>query len=217
MVGDGYARHTPNLFGSNIIRVVSIDAALISHVSELLTQLANDSQWYEVGDTIADVVSACDDAVYKWYSDMLIGSVFIFMGTIPSGWLALDGATYSKADYPELFDKLDSIFVNEVAETFTLPDLSGSTIIQDDGVMGIGAAGGQEAVTLSIDEMPAHQHNYIPPLIDIDVKSIGAPIPYGARLGTATPTTSTGGDQAHDNMPPYLALNYGVYSGREEA
>lgn len=68
-----------------------------------------------------------------------------------------------------------------------------------------GATGGEATVTLTVNEMPKHTHglkmskgagNYYSP-------------PWGDGIDEATPTSvvqSAGGGQAHNNMPPYLAV-----------
>lgn len=214
MSSDGIARHTPTLAGVKVTRALSIDGALLPSVSDAITQLTLDYQWLEVGDTIPDIVDACLDAVESWYSPMVIGQVSSFLGALPAGWLALDGATYDEADYPELWSALDGQFKNEPASTFTLPDTGGLVVVATgDGYL-VGDAGGVGDVTLSLDQIPGHTHNYQSVLIDIEIKTLGAPIPYGARLGPLAPTSSAGGGLSHDNMMPYFVMVMGIYSGR---
>ena len=87
-----YARHTPVLAGETKIRALSIDSALMPHVSDAITALINDWEWEEVGDSVADIVSHAKLAVESWYSDMLIGQVSSFVSSAPVGWLELDGS-----------------------------------------------------------------------------------------------------------------------------
>ena len=105
MVSDGIGRHTPALSGRKIIRALSIDDALISHVSDAIAQLTIDSSWVVVDDPIDDIVAECFDALDSWYlGSMFIGQVSSFLGALPSFWLALDGSTHDKVDYPELWE-----------------------------------------------------------------------------------------------------------------
>ena len=89
---------------------------------------------------------------------------------------------------------------------------------------GLGAMGGESSVQLTTEQMPSHKHNpYLDNVVINGVKgtdsfgqalSSGGPegvapaggFQVGNRTGTLQ-TTSTGGNQAHNNMPPYLAVN----------
>jgi len=71
----------------------------------------------------------------------------------------------------------------------------------------VGATGGAESVTLTINQMPAHTHNYerIETLIDGGgyFPANNNDSPHSWRS-----TTSTGGNQAHENRPPYYAMAF---------
>lgn len=208
------ARHTPALTGKRRVRALSLDEALFPDISDALTQVTFSEQWEEVGSSVGDVVEECSRALGTWYSDMLVGTVAPFMVALPSGWLLLDGATYDEVDYPELYAVLDVVFKNEPAETFTLPDVSGLVFVSVGAGLGMGDLGGAASVALSVAEMPVHSHSYVPPVVDIDLELAGVPDTAAARLGPPAQTGSAGSGDAHENMPPYLALRYGVFSGR---
>lgn len=213
-MSDGYARHTPTLSGTRIIRALSIDSALISDVSEAITQLDQSSHWVEVGDPISDITNECSRAVELWYSDMLIGSVQAFMGELPEGWIELDGSTYDEVDYPELYSYLDTVFKNEIAETFTLPNLDDSFIAGIDSTLVMGDTGGSSSIALSVAELPAHNHSYVPPVLNIDLEGPGVPDILAAGVGTPTTTGDTGSGNAHENRPKFIAMRYGIFAGR---
>lgn len=209
----GIARHTPSLTGDSAIRLVVTDIALLPDISDALTQLTNDFVWVEVGDPVDDIVAAVADTVANYYNNMLIGLVSQFLASIPPGWLQLDGATYSEDDYPQLFARLPSQF--KTGSNFTLPDMTDTFPLGATDTADLGDSGGLNSYQLSIAQLPAHTHTYIPPVINIDVKTLGAPIPYGATLGAPSPTSSVGSGSSIDNRPAFVELLYGIYAGQE--
>jgi microcystin-dependent protein len=215
VVDDGIGRHTPFLSGSKLVRALSIDDALISHISDAVAQLSISANWVEVGDSIPDIVAECFNALDSWYlSSMLIGQVSSFLGALPSYWLPLLGDTYDRDDYPELWLALDAQYKDST--TFTLPDLSDLfVVLAGTGSYALGDTGGVDEHTLVTSEIPIHTHTYVPPIFDVDMKTVGVPDILGARMGTPVSTGPTGGDSAHENRPPYYALTMGVFAGRD--
>lgn len=215
MSADDIGRHTPTLSGSRIVRALAIDSALIPHVSDAIAQLTFESNWFEVGDTVADVIVDSVDALDSWYlSNMLIGQVSSFLGSLPVFWLPLAGDTFDRVDYPELWDALDSQFKDST--TFTLPDLTDLFLAAAvDGIYSLGDTGGEDTHTLTTDELPAHTHTYLPPVIDLDLEAPGVPDIAAARIGTPTSTGSAGGGSDHENKPPFFAVLIGIFAGRD--
>lgn len=215
MVADGIGRHTPALTGSKIVRALSIDDALIPHVSDAIAQLTIDSNWVEIEDSIDDVIDECFQALDSWYlGNMLIGQISSFLGSLPPFWLPILGDTYNKVDYPELWASLDAQFKD--ATTFTLPDFSDLFLaFAGTGTYSLGDSGGEDGHTLTTAELPGHTHTYTPPQLTLDIRSIGAPTVSAAVIGPPTPTGSTGDDNAHENRPPFFALTMGIFAGRD--
>jgi microcystin-dependent protein len=215
MVADGIGRHTPVLSGTKIVRALSIDGALIPHVSDAIAQLTIKSTWLEVDDSVDDIVADCFTALDSWYrSSMLIGQVSSFLGSLPDFWLPLAGDTFDRVDYPELWDALDDQFKNST--TFTLPNLSDLFLaIAGDGTYTLGDSGGEADHELTTDEIPSHSHTYLPPVVDLDLEAVGVPDIMAARLGTPISTGSTGGGSSHENRPPFFAVVMGIFSGRD--
>jgi len=206
-------RHTPTLSGKKKVRALSADSALFPHLGDAITNLTEDWHWEEVGDPVSDIVAACKLSVESWYSDMLIGSVFPWLITPPSGWLLLDGSTYPSADYPELSALLPAHLI--AGPDFTLPDVENAFPFGalDEDTASI--VSGSNTLNLTVGQLPAHNHLYTPPLVDVDVKTVGAPIPYGARMGTPTATSDTGDGDGIDIRPKRFGLVYAVFAGRE--
>jgi hypothetical protein len=215
MVADGIGRHTPVLSGNRIVRALSIDDALLPHVSDAIAQLTIFSNWVEAGDSKTDIVDECFSALDSWYGGyMLIGQVSSFLGSLPDYWLPLAGDTFDRVDYPELWDALDDQYKNST--TFTLPDLSDLFLaVAGTGSYALGDTGGEDDHTLITSEMPSHNHTYLPPVVDLDLEAVGVPDIMAARLGTPISTGSKGDDAAHENRPPFYALIMGVFAGRD--
>jgi len=213
-MSDGIFRHTPVLAGALQSRVITCDSALFPHVGDVITKLTNDYEWLAIGDSVDDVTQAAWLAVSSFYGNDMIGKIDLFLRAIPDGWLALDGTTYDEADYPELYAVIDAIYKSVPAETFTLPDMSDLFIVGAGSTYDVGDTGGANTHALTVAELAAHSHSYVPPLVDIDLEAPGAPDVAAARLGTPTQTGTTGSGDGHENRPPYIAVTYAIFAGR---
>lgn len=208
----GIARHTPTLAGSSAVRLIVADTALLPHLGELIAQLIRDNEWVEIGSPIDDVIAASWLALESWYAGHMIGQISYFLSVAPIGWLELDGATYTKDDYPELYAKLPSAWIS--GENFTLPDVQDVFLSGVGGTGTIATTGGSSTHVLAETEMPSHTHMYTMPVPGPDTVGAGAPIPSVMSVTPASPTGAAGGGQAHENRPSFLALTIAVYSGR---
>jgi microcystin-dependent protein len=171
--------------------------------------------------------------------DPFIGQICLFgFNYAPVGWMACNGQLLPIAQNSALFALLGTTYGGDGRTTFAVPDLRGRVAVgQGNGPglspVAIGQMAGTSAVTLTINQIPAHQH---PTTVTInagadanltnvatgralasEVRSPSAPpLMYTdsangtiLRADAATVTTGViGGSQAHDNMQPYLGLNY---------
>jgi len=148
---------------------------------------------------------------------MELGMIIAFAGdTIPDGWLFCDGATYTTDEYPDLYDALDDVFHIDWYY-FNVPDLKNRVVAGADDPIApgyeVGDTGGAAEVILTEGEMPEHSH-------EVPYGDGGAPVgdsifryqQAGVRYYW-TDTRATGGDEAHENMPPFLALRWIIYAG----
>lgn len=150
-----------------------------------------------------------------------VGEVRAFAGFIvPSGWLMCNGAAVSRTAYAALYQAIGQTYgVGDGATTFNLPRLNGRVIVGT-GANGLverslGDTGGVERVVLSVPELPPHGHPYLDKELGTYVTSAGASGGSFTAITNSTPevdtsrtTSNAGGGASHENMPPFLALNY---------
>jgi microcystin-dependent protein len=139
----------------------------------------------------------------------------------PKGWAECNGQFLPINQNQALFSLLGTMYGGNGQTTFALPDLRGRVPIHMGAGFTEGQAGGQEAHTITISEMPAHNHivsgtSATGNLNNGNGAAFGlsqAPIyhPFaGAAVTTLSPTsvTNAGGSQPHENRQPFLVLNY---------
>lgn len=205
------ARHTPTLSGEKRIRAVSIDTALLPDVSDAITLLTSDWVWKQVGDDVDSIVQSCKEIVESWYSDMLVGSVQLWLSTPPGGWLLLDGATYAQGDYPELFAVLDDALKD--GTDFTLPDVSDAFSFGVQVKVDAGQVTGSNVLNLTVGQLPSHSHSYIPPVLSATAETPVVPVPSVA-VGGSSSTGSTGDGDDVDKRPLRFGMIFAVFAGR---
>lgn len=171
--------------------------------------------------------------------DMLVpvGCVQMYGGSSsPTGWLLCDGSSVSKAGYPALYAVIGGTF-GETTTQFVLPDMRGRSPLGAGTGSGLtaraaGASGGTETHTLTIAQMPSHNHGGT---TGIGGGSHAHGVPYnnstagqnqyaqesnsGSIIDGSYNTNSTnidhthsiaseGGGQSHNIMHPWLCLNF---------
>lgn len=153
------------------------------------------------------------------------GTVTAFAGsTAPSGWLLCDGQSYSISTYRDLYNAIGTTY-GGYGQSFQVPDLRGRFPVgKDTGTFAaLGGKGGEEKHTLTVSEMPAHQHS-MNETVYMDTQVRGGTQIFlndntsgGRWLSTKRhdrleisdiASGATGGSQAHNNLPPYLSLNF---------
>ena len=136
----------------------------------------------------------------------------------PIGWALCNGQELPINQNQALFSLLGTTFGGDGRVTFALPDLRGRTPIHVGSGHTLGERAGAQAHTLSIAELPTHTHalygnaqNATTPVPTGNVLAAANNLYRGASdLASLTPgsATNTGGSQAHQNMQPFLTLNF---------
>jgi microcystin-dependent protein len=136
----------------------------------------------------------------------------------PKGWAFCNGQFLPINQNQALFSLLGTTYGGNGQTTFALPDLRGRVPIHKGGGFTLGEAGGEQAHTLTLSEMPQHLHvasanntgpNASTPQNDFWCAP-GAEIYANAPDNVMRPGTvgNVGGSQPHENMSPYLVLNF---------
>jgi microcystin-dependent protein len=145
---------------------------------------------------------------------------------VPQGWAPCKGQLMSIAQNPMLFQLLGTWFGGDGRTTFALPNLVGQAAVGAGQGAGrssywIGESGGDQTVTLLGSESPSHGHRLLAAPGSGDLTSPAALAqpesgsPYmadqtPAAMLAAAAVSTAGGSAPHNNMQPYLALNYAV-------
>lgn len=137
----------------------------------------------------------------------------------PRGWAFCDGQILPINQNQSLYSLLGTTYGGDGRTSFALPDMRGRTPIHVGEGHREGQMSGEETHTLSAAEMPNHDHvlrasslagNQLTPQGNFLAKSTGQNYAPPSDLGTMKTGTvaNVGGGQAHDNMQPYIAVNF---------
>jgi microcystin-dependent protein len=139
-------------------------------------------------------------------------------GFPPKGWALCNGQFLPINQNQALFSLLGTTYGGNGQTTFALPDLRGQTPMHVGSGHTLGERAGQQAHTVTISELPTHQHAAIAASNNSDSAQpagnnlAAAANLYGppGALTTLSPDTVTniGGSQAHLNMQPFLTLSF---------
>lgn len=145
-----------------------------------------------------------------------VGVVNPFAGTVaPSGWLLCSGQAVSRLTYAALFAVIGTAYgTGDGSTTFNVPDARGRVLAGVDALQtefnALGKTGGSKTHTLLVTEIPSHAHDQHVtagsggPAIRTDYTGDGSGQVYPQGITTGF----TGGGLPHNNIQPYISLNY---------
>lgn len=154
-------------------------------------------------------------------SSPFIGEIRLFAGNFaPAGWAFCDGSLMAIAENDALFNLIGTTYGGDGQSTFALPDLRGRVPIHQGSGFVLGQVAGEETVTLNLQQIPSHSHLALcragpsnSPNPAGNFWGASSALQYTAPGGSLSPMASAavptaGGSQPHDNMMPFLAINY---------
>jgi len=228
----------PSALSGNIIeRLVRIDEALFYLVIGAMAELTDD-WWLEQTGTLTPedtrvalmemmwcLQEACDvtpiGAMFEWPS-----------ATIPDRWLLCNGQSLLRATYPALFAVLGTVYGAADGTHFNVPDMRDrSPMMPGSGtVTALAQQAGALAVSLTISQLPAHDHDYNDPghthSVERATNTASGSTPrhtmpnntLDSTRQTGNSTTgitfhSQGGNAPHANLHPVLGVNTIIYAG----
>jgi microcystin-dependent protein len=161
-------------------------------------------------------------------TDPFVAEIRIFpFNFAPRGWAFCDGQIMPISQNTALFSLLGTTYGGDGRTTFALPDLQGRVPVHPGQGPGLsprdlGEQGGSETVTLLQSEIPAHTHALAAsaaagvarsPSGELFANESGgvnsyAPLGAPTALLAAAACAAAGGDQPHNNLAPYLTVNF---------
>jgi microcystin-dependent protein len=162
-------------------------------------------------------------------TDPFVAEIRLFPFTFaPKGWAFCDGQLLPISQNTALFSLLGTTYGGDGKSTFALPDLQGRVPVNDGQGPGLserflGEASGSETITLLESEIPAHTHAMAAsaaaavsrsPSAELFANESGGVNSYASLSGAPSALLAAaacgprGGSQPHNNLAPYLVVNY---------
>ena len=159
-------------------------------------------------------------------ADPFVAEIRIFpFNFAPKGWAFCDGQILPLSQNTALFSLLGTTYGGDGKSNFALPNLQGNAPMHPGQGPGLslhdlGETGGSQTVTLLQSEIPAHSHSLMAsksdgidtnPGNELFAKGIGIgmyAVPGALTTLADTVIPPAGGDQPHNNMQPFLTLNF---------
>ena len=177
--------------------------------------------------TKADVAKVAADLNTAMAALIPVGAIFPFVGgQAPTGFALCNGQTLDRVQFAELFRLIGTKYGTTNTSNFKVPDLSGRFLVGVGTGYSLGDTGGSQTVALTAAQMPIHSHDVTGKADQAGRAGVGM---YASNVSggsgwqvlsttengslSGLTTTSAGSGQAHENRPPYFALEYIIRTG----
>ena len=154
-------------------------------------------------------------------SEPFLGEIIpVAFSFAPKGWALCNGQLLPINQNQALFSLLGTTYGGDGRTTFALPNLQGCAANMVGSGFALGQRGGEELHTLTMQEMPVHQHQVLATataassidpnnnvLAVAPVYISSPPDTAAGQMGTGTISVA-GASQPHENRQPFLVLNY---------
>lgn len=164
-------------------------------------------------------------------AEPFVGEIRMFGGNFaPYGWAFCNGQSIPISQNETLYTLIGTTFGGDGVNTFNLPDLRGRLPVHQGAGFAIGQRAGEEAHTLTVNEIPQHPHT-VAALTSANTKTPSGAV-YGGNTTDAIYTANApsapmnagmignnAGGQPHDNLMPFGVVSfiislYGVFPAR---
>ena len=138
----------------------------------------------------------------------------------PAGWMFCEGQLLPISENETLFQLIGTTYGGDGQSTFALPDLRGRVPIHQGNGFILAETGGTEEVTLTVQQIPAHTHQFLGAGVSGNQTPAQGAVPANSLNATpyinfspdtnmkADSVTTTGGSQPHTNFQPYLCIDF---------
>jgi len=139
----------------------------------------------------------------------------------PRGWALCDGQILPINQNQALYSLLGTTYGGDGRTTFALPDMRGRTPIHVASGHPLGQRSGNETDTLTTNELPQHTHSLQASSNNANSNDPSGNLwgaqdrgtKFGSQINATMNSASlsrVGGSQAHNNMQPFLTLNFAI-------
>src|SRR5688500_16148191 len=151
-----------------------------------------------------------------------VGEIRMFGGNFaPAGWMFCEGQLLPISENETLFQLIGTTYGGDGQSTFALPNLQSRVPIHQGNGFVLAESAGVESVTLTIQQIPIHTHAFTASTNNASTANaqgnvLGQIPSYTPYISGFAPNSNlapgsvapVGGSQPHENLQPYLAINY---------
>lgn len=161
--------------------------------------------FFKTLNTMFEVIHLFNKLKRKFMEDGYLGQIILFAGNFaPVNWMLCNGQSLSVAQYQALYSVLGNLYGGTAGTSFNLPDLRGIVPVSagvspaSGNIYSLGVRGGNEVTSLSVNQLPSHNH----PLVGQNTLSVSGNI-------TATMKVNNTAQNGSNPSGQYLGIDGG--------